>query len=227
MCRPSTQVLQKSLENKSFVIKDFVPMSITNGESPTHIFNFEFKPGIYQLNGVNGVGKTTFLESLTLPESVRIEYSRGELAFQGQPFFDKAQDIGSHRMKYIYIGTNATQVESNGQNTNLFSSFPNIQSFLKESKLENHEKHSEGEKSVLLICDAFQKALTNGVKLVFIDEAISRIYDSEGLPLRTEVIALIQELSIKNDIVVIVVDHMTKLSYATQLHMSKTAIDVL
>lgn len=90
---PSENILIQSKSNNSLIVKDFIPMAITNKKRVSHKYNFEFMPGVYQLNGTNGIGKTTFLESLTLPQEVKVEYSKGEVALNGKAFFDQGLSL--------------------------------------------------------------------------------------------------------------------------------------
>lgn len=224
LCFPNTNTLKRSKNNNSLVVKNYIPMAITNKSKVSHIYNFEFKPKVYQLNGTNGIGKTTFLESLTLPQGVRVEYSKGEVALNGEPFFDENLNLESHRKKYIYIGSDAKSPNLEQVDLKIFSEYKLITTFLKNLAYENKNKFSEGEKAIVSICHAYQEAINNGMKLIFIDESISRIYNDKTTPLRKEVIKLIYSLENTKNTIVIVVDHMTKLESATQLKMQKKLI---
>ncbi len=223
LCEPDNDLIKKSKQNNSLILKDFIPMSITNDENNSHIYSYEFLPGLYQLNGLNGIGKTTLLRSLTLPEGVLIEKSKGEVAFQGKAFFEETDGIFGHRKKFKYVGSSSLQDDVHNLNLELFYEFSALKSALENFQEENHISHSEGEKGVVSIATVYQECL-NGVneKILLIDETLSRIYGRKDQPLRQEVISLISKMiEIDDELIIIVVDHMTEVESAKQLHITK------
>lgn len=226
LCKPSNELLRTSKLNKSLLLNKYIPMYYTNAEKVTHIYSYEFIPGVYQINGLNGIGKTTLLRSLTLPESILVEKSGGQVAFQGKPFFSEDGGLAGHRKKYKYICSRSVQDDVQTLNTELFYEFPVLKSALENFQDEKHTEHSEGEKGVISIASVYQECL-NGVneKILLIDESLSRIYGRADLPLRQEVIRLIELMSkIDDELIVMIVDHMTEVAFAKQLHITKHSI---
>lgn len=226
LCKPDNELLKTSKFNKSLLLNQYIPMYYTNAEKVTHIYSYEFIPGVYQINGLNGIGKTTLLRSLTLPESILVEKSGGQVAFQGKPFFSEEDGLAGHRKKYKYIGSRSVQDNAQTLNTELFYEFPVLKSALENFQDEKHTEHSEGEKGVISIASVYQECL-NGVneKILLIDESLSRIYGRADLPLRQEVIKLIESMSkVDDELIVMIVDHMTEVAFAKQLHITKHSI---
>lgn len=227
-CMPATQVNNISKQHKSLFIKEFIPMYYKNLKRITHIYNFEFKPGIYQLNGINGVGKSTLLKSLTLPENILVPMSKGEVSFCGKPFFDPSGTLESHRLQYRYISSETRQFNINESQLFVYDDYPLIQTFLKSFIEQKKEIQSEGEKAILSICNAFyDSSIGINEGLIFVDEMISRIYGRKDLPLRQEITKMLFDmLKLDDTLIIIVVDHMSEIIGATQLNIKPKSIDV-
>lgn len=86
-CTVAKSTLSKSKRNHSLVLEDFMPMAYTNLVSSDRKFTYEFTPGMYQLIGPNGIGKTTLLESLSLTNDQLVEISSGNAAINGEALF--------------------------------------------------------------------------------------------------------------------------------------------
>ena len=226
-CKPAMHLNEISMVNKSLMLKDFVPMYYRNLKKITHVYNFEFKPGIYQLNGINGVGKSTLLKALTLPENILVPMSKGEVSFCGKPFFDPNGNLASHRLQYRYISSETKQFDIKQSQLVLYNDYPLVQTFLKNFIDQKKEIQSEGEKAIISICNAFydsSKGVNEG--LIFVDEMISRIYGRKDMPLRQEITKMLFDmLKFDDTLIIIVVDHMSEIAGVTQLHIKPKSID--
>ena len=228
--KPSSEILKLSKKNKSLVLDNFIPMSYSNSEQsePSHCYSYEFAPGLYQLNGLNGVGKTTLLKSLTLPEGVLVELSSGGVAFCGKPFFNCGESLIEHREEFRYIGADSIQSDVNRLMIDLFGEFPLIREFIQKSTVSANEVQSEGEKGVISIATVYQDCM-NGINegLIFIDEILSRIYGKSDFPLRQEIVRMLSDmLKIDDNLIIVIVDHVTHVDSAVQLKLEKKQITI-
>ncbi len=226
-CIPSEEVKKKSQQNKSLVLKSFVPKPMTNQKQQfKREFTYEFKPGTYQINGINGVGKTTFLSSLSLPENELVEIPKGEVALAGELFYNPEDELSEHRNKFYYLGGSSSQSDIKDIDTELFEKYDGISRIINSILTQDKEKYSEGEKAVLLICNAYQKIQRGDkTRLVIIDEILSRIYNGADIPVREEVIDLVSKMrELNEDLILIVVDHTTKISGFKQLYLKESEI---
>lgn len=224
MSKPSQALIAKSKKNKSLVLKSFVPKCITNGEKSTRNITFEFMPGAYQLTGLNGVGKTTLLQSLGLSEETKVEYCCGEAAYFGKPLFNCEDTLVEHRKKVRYLGKNtgADKEKLNGK-AKKFLKYQQIEEFMEMLTGRHSDSYSEGEKAIYLIINALEKLRVSEGNIIIIDELISRIYEDEEIKLRTAVTNTILEQAHNTNSIIIIVDHVIKLSGVTQVVMSYPA----
>ncbi len=230
LCKPSKTTLTQSAKNRSFIIKNFVPMQYENRQQITHIFDHEFLCAkMYQINGLNGVGKTTLLQSISLPEGIRVQFSKGELAYKGALFFDKSIDLKSHRKGIVYIGGESQQEKYKKINRLLFRKYPAISQTVDEIFRQKKEKLSEGEKAIvnLLVAISAVNKDRARLKLLILDEVVSRIYEDEEVKTRTEFINIVNMWTKKLDIVTIVIDHMSRVEGAQQLFMRRNGVTKL
>lgn len=227
--QPTIKLLKKSEKNKSLIVKDFVPMARKNREKVTHKYSFDFHPGLYQIQGINGIGKTTFMKSLALPKGIPVEFSEGKAALEGKPLYDPEGSLEQHRKNIFYIGSHSTQDQTENLKLDFnLEKYPTIKKILKNIEEEKHTIQSEGEKGLVNICKAVEKTKEGKeIKIILIDEILSRLYDNEKYPLRTEVITLLQDCIQNHKSIVIIVDHMTTVEQATQLHMERKDISLV
>lgn len=223
---PSNKILLKSKKDHSLIVKDFIPMYPSNSNKPSHIYNFEFKPGMYQLNGHNGVGKTTFLKSLTLPKNYQTEYSTGEVALNGSPLFERDISLVKYRNRFKYIGHISEIPDFNKIKVKDLSGYPLIQNIILQIQKEKHATLSEGEQALVSLSKYYidlKKGITHNI--LIIDEVFSRIYNGKENRVRDQAIQLLKDMrKLNRDLIVLIVDHMTKVTGAKQLQFSKKEI---
>jgi ABC-type transport system involved in cytochrome c biogenesis ATPase subunit len=223
---PSRALLKKSLKNNSLILKNFAPMYFTNSKRK---YSYEFLPGIYQLNGINGRGKTTLFKSLSLPENYLTEKSKGEVVYQGSDFFSPDETLQEHRSHFYYLGhlspvPSITKCELRILRRKL--KYKGILKVVENIIKDNKTQLSEGEQILLSLCKIYLN-LNNGFKLrlFLIDEQISRIYKGKDFDLRSESISLIEEIaSLDKDLIVIIIDHISEFPNAKPLLLTKYKI---
>jgi len=135
LTQPKKAILKRSKENKSLVLDNLILKYITNGGNTRRKFSIEIKPGLYQLCGENGIGKTTLLETLTLTNEELVELASGGAAFAGEPLFDFESDLSKHRARYTYIGKYTKQRAVDGALMKKLTNYPIISNFLKKLML--------------------------------------------------------------------------------------------
>ncbi len=223
LTKPSEATLLKSGKNKSLVLRNYVPMVRTNGMETKRAINFEFVPGLYQINGKNGVGKSTFLESLSFPGEELVEPCAGEAALMGKPLFEFARSLNDHRKVVRYISKHSQIPEIPGSTLECFADFPLIREFMEATLKNPKEKYSDGERGLMQICTSVCEFDHSDFHVLIIDEILSRIYEDETYGLRSEVLKLLYERSRDNNVITIIVDHIVKLDRITQVDMSLDA----
>lgn len=228
-CRPRRETLKKSKELKGMVLNNFIPMKITNLKEITHTFTYSFAPGLYQIQGLNGIGKTTLLQTLALPEGFPVEYAKGEAALNGKPFYNEEESIEEHRDRVFYINAKSPQKNPNDLERKDRKEYPTINQVIEATIKREHKVQSEGEAGLINICYALQK-IRNGNKdsyLLCIDEILSRMYNDNRYPLRDETKILLSEATKSGKCTILIVDHMTLHEEAIQLKMSTKAISLI
>lgn len=220
LCKPKRAVAAEGL-----VLKKFKP--IDSAGVTRHVYTYTFNPGVYQLNGVNGVGKTTLLKAITIPENYATMYSGGSISFGGSCVY-QSQTLHEHRDKFVYIGHLSPVPPVKLLPKSDAKKYPLIAELHKNVSARTSGGLSEGEQNVILTYEYFSSAIANGVNVIAVDEALSRIYNGKDKPLRNEVMRFIADKTKQAaELVVIIVDHQTKVSKATQLLMTKTEISTL
>ena len=219
------QLLDQSRQNKSLILKDFIPKYLTNGISTDRKFNIELKPGLYQLTGINGVGKTTLLESITLTEEELVELSYGQAVFNGGPLFDPKSTLKNHRQKYRYIGRYSSEFVLDADIVGYFKKYKHIHNFLKKLQNNPKSKYSEGEKAIVAICHTLFHI--NESSVIVIDELISRVYEDPFTPLRSDILKIIDHFAHSNGHLVFIVDHVLKIHEAGQIKLTANRISLL
>lgn len=223
---PTINTLGKSKKNSSLVLKNLIPMYPSNSYNPSHIYNFEFKPGIYQLHGRNGVGKTTLLKTLSLPLNYQTEYSAGEIAINGLPLYEPRHTLQDFRNSIKYIGHISEVPQILKNDIKYLKDYKLIHNLLNQIHKENHTQLSEGEQAVSAISQYYidiKKGFSHN--LLIIDEVFSRIYNGKDNPLRNEVIKLLEDISKTSKyLIILIVDHMTNVTTATHLKIDKKNI---
>lgn len=223
---PTIKTLERSRKNNSLIIKNLIPMYPSNSYNPSHIYNFEFKPGIYQLHGKNGIGKTTLLKTLSLPINYQTEYSAGEIAINGIPLFETGQTLENFRDTVKYIGHISEVLHIHKNDIKYLKKYKLIYKLLNQIHKENHKQLSEGEQAVSAISQYYidiKKGVTH--KLLIIDEVFSRIYNGKDNPLRDETLELLAEITnLSKNLIILIVDHMTNINCAKHLKIDKKSI---
>jgi ABC-type cobalamin/Fe3+-siderophores transport system ATPase subunit len=204
------------------ILRNFKPITFENGRQ--HVYSFVFEPGMYQLNGANGVGKTTLLKSITIPENYSTMYSGGSISFDDSCVY-KANTLREHRAQYVYIGhlTPVPIIELLPSED--ARKYPLIAELHQHVAQRNSPHLSEGEQNVISIYRRFTEVKAQDIKLIAIDEALSRIYNGPDKRLRAEVVKFMSDKTKENpQLVVIIVDHQTKIRQALQLLMTRSSI---
>ena len=200
-------------------LQDFKPIKDSNQK-----YSIKIKPGIYQLVGVNGVGKTTMFKSISLPEKYLVQYSSGTIMLNNKNIYD-SRSISEHRNKYAYIGHLTPTVKNIELIEEDRGQYPLIDEVLQNIKNEGKEILSEGEQNISLIIYHFQRSMRNGVRMIFLDEVLSRIYEGKDKELRSELMRYIYDKTKKNNkLICIVIDHQTNFSNANKLLLTKEAL---
>jgi predicted ATPase len=227
--RPRRETLQKSKELKGLVLNNFIPMKVTNLREITHSFTYSFTPGLYQIQGLNGIGKTTLLQTLALPEGSPVEYAKGEAALNGEPFYNEKESIEEHRDRIFYISAKSPQKNPDDLDEKHLTRYATINQVIEATKQREHKIQSEGEAGLINICWAIQKIMNGnkGMYLLCIDEILSRMYNDNRYPLRDEIKMLLGDIATEGKCIILVVDHMTLHEKAIQLKMSTKSISLI
>jgi len=206
----------------------FAPILHKQKHALQHTYTFNFYPGVYQLMGANGVGKTTLLKALTLPDNYLTSFSSGKVSFDGMPFYTE-NNLKQHRVRSVYIGHLSLVPAIRLLEAEEARKYPLIAELHEHVRERNpNSPLSEGEQNVILIYHYFSVAAAIGARLVAVDEALSRIYDGKDKPLRTEVMRFICDMTKNNaKLVTIIVDHQTQMKRAIKLLMTRTEINPL
>lgn len=220
LCESYDELDQRSRENSSLILERFVSMSVTDGHDSDRNISYEFMPGLYQLNGSNGVGKTTFLQAITQPSERLTEYCSGYASLQGSSLFCSSEDLNGHRKKFVYLGRNTDisqlDFDLNGNDCGI-EEFVNLNEYFMKLKGRYPESFSEGERAIYLIVTNLSHLSMRPI--VVIDELLSRVYEDDDLKLRSELIGAIKKATSKSNSIVIVVDHSVRLVEAKQVRM--------
>ena len=223
-CIPTSTLINRSSKNRSLILQSFEPMIITNSDRINHSFTYEFLCGkMYQINGINGIGKTTLVQSLCLPKGIKVEYSKGEVAFKGKPFFNLDSSLIMHRSRFVYVGAESLQDDYKLIDKTLFKNSKLISKIIKSIEDNDKEKLSEGERAIVKVAVTLTNIIKakNKPEILVLDEIISRIYNEEEFKLRSEFVNLIEEYTKKYGIITFIIDHMSKVKSAEQIYMKE------
>lgn len=226
-CKPGKDVLESSKVKKSLTLHNYNPIKYSKSKYFQRRYSFDFFPGIYQINGINGIGKSILLKSLAVPSLLLHHISEGEVALNGKEFFDKAGGLIAHRKRAIYVGNDSKQEKTIDIDLRYFVGYPEIVNALNRIKKEKHIVQSDGEKAIVIISNTICQILKNDSKerIIVLDEALSKICNNKESKLRDEITILLQRIVKKYaNTIVFVVDHHFSFPGATQLRIDKTGI---
>jgi ABC-type cobalamin/Fe3+-siderophores transport system ATPase subunit len=225
LCKPNEETMKKS--KKSLVLKDFHLKYTRKDKYKDRRLNFTFESGIYQLHGTNGMGKSTFLESISLSKESKVEFCSGEAALDQFPLYDSTLRLKEHWNKVRYIGKNTEIADLKELKLEDYKKYPFLYAHFVELLKEEKEKYSDGEKAITLIAKGLQEiSEIESTTVLILDEMISRIYEDNALALRSEIINLIKDFAKKHSVIVIIVDHVIRIEEARHVYLDMEGVSL-